>query len=308
MDNRIKATVLGHAVADALGVPVEFDDRAKLKQAPVTDMEGYGTYNMPEGCWSDDTSMAIAALDSLKKGGVDWQEIMENFCKWYYKDEYTPTGVLFDAGGTCIAAIQAFNGGARPLESGLTLERSNGNGSLMRIYPFVLYQYYLGNKDIDMIHKASMLTHAHLRSQLGCGIYALVMWELMGQQSKDAVLRGIKKARELYAGTDEAEAYLRIFNWGEGEDLCDEGEIKSSGYVVDTLEAALWSLLKSDSYASAVLCAVNLGDNTDTVGAVTGALAGILYGYEGIPAQWLKKLKKREYLESMCDEAYKNWQ
>ena len=139
---KIKSVILGHAVGDALGVPVEFVSRAELDRNPVEDMEGYGTYPYPAGCWSDDTSMSIAAFDSLADDKVDWKEIMVNFGKWYYKDKYTPTGEMFDVGNTCSTAIENYFKYGKPLSfCGLTYERSNEHGSLMRIHPFALYEY-----------------------------------------------------------------------------------------------------------------------------------------------------------------------
>lgn len=135
----IKAVILGHAVGDALGVPVEFASRAELDANPVTEMEGFGTYPVPAGAWSDDTSMSLCAFDVLASGKLDYDRIMVNFGKWYYKDEFTPTGEMFDAGNTCSIAIDNyFNGRKDTDHCGLTGTYSNGNGSLMRINPFVI--------------------------------------------------------------------------------------------------------------------------------------------------------------------------
>ena len=127
INDKIKAVMLGHAIGDALGVPVEFCKRAELDEKPVTDMVGYGTYAYPEGCWSDDTSMSLAALDSLASGKLDFDDIMVKFGEWYYDDEYTPTGEMFDVGNTCSYAIDNYFAYHKPIEEcGLTGERSNG--------------------------------------------------------------------------------------------------------------------------------------------------------------------------------------
>ncbi|MBQ9745721.1 MAG: ADP-ribosylglycohydrolase family protein, partial [Clostridia bacterium] len=148
---KIKSVVIGHAVADALGVPVEFRGRTELAKAPVTDMRGFGTYSVPAGSWSDDTSMSLAALDSLANGRLDYTEIMENFAKWYFSADYTPTGAVFDIGGTCLDAIYNYshNTGIAPTECGSDGDYSNGNGSLMRIHPFSLAMYYGKNSEKD---------------------------------------------------------------------------------------------------------------------------------------------------------------
>lgn len=322
--NIIKTVMLGHAVGDALGVPVEFMSREELVKNPVTDMRGFGTYNVPAGCWSDDTSMALATLDSLKKGRVDYEEIMDNFSAWLTRDEYTPTGVLFDVGGVCRSSIVNYikNVGIRAVDCGLSTEYSNGNGSLMRIHPIALYLFFKGltNKEgIEIIHNASALTHAHKRSKIGCGIYAFVLWELLSgvKCDKTSIIKGICKALDFYKDEEEIKHYTERLSRLISEIDCNlqntgalnvlEQDIKSTGYVVDSLEAALWCLLATDSYKECVLKAVNLGEDTDTIGAIAGGLAGALYGFDSIQKAWLNILKKTDYIENMCRDACKNW-
>lgn len=305
---KIKSVILGHAVADALGVPVEFASREELDKAPVTDIEGFGTYPYDAGAWSDDTSMGLCALDSLAKGKVDFDEIMQNFYKWANDGEYTSVDECFDIGRTCLKAIMnhaAFH--VPSIESGERSEHANGNGSLMRILPFVLFAEYSGydGDTLELIHNASALTHAHERSKIGCGIYAIIMQLLLEKPSIYSVYMGLKQAAEVYKDSPEIHHYSRIF---EPNFWCTErDDIKSSGYIVDTLEAALWCLFTTDSYKECVLKAVNLGEDTDTVAAVAGGMAGALYGYDAIPTEWLEKLMKREYIECMCEKAYKKW-
>lgn len=301
IEYKIKSVILGHAVGDALGVPAEFASRAELDAAPVTEMEGYGTYPYPAGSWSDDTSMTLCALDSLSKGKLDWDEIMNSFSRWFNENEYTSTGECFDIGGTCMKAIVQYSLYSKPaLECGETDEHSNGNGSLMRILPFALFcEYGEYNENwLDIIHTGSALTHAHERSKLGCGIYSIIIRKLLCRPEKASVYVGLKRANAVYKNHPELEKYKRIFE----SDFASlpEDEIKSSGYVVDTLEAALWCLLSTDNYKDCVLKAVNLGDDTDTVAAVAGGLAGALYGLDSIPEGWLKVLIKRDYIEDMC--------
>ena len=296
MENRdmIKAVMIGHAVADALGVPVEFRSRTSFAKDPVTDMRGYGTYPFPAGTWSDDTSMSVAALDSLASGEINYEEIMKNFADWYRSGKYTATGVMFDIGITCRQAISSFvNEDKSPLACGLSDMYSNGNGSLMRIHPFVLMGYFCDmNGEMDAVmENASSLTHSHERSVLACKIYARVLCRLLEDSSKESVLRALDEAKTLYAGDSECGTYARLFT--EGFANLPSEEIRSSGYVVDTLEAAIWCLLTTDSYEACALKAVNLGEDTDTVAAVAGGLAGALYGYEAIPEKWRKTLLKR---------------
>ena len=304
----IRAVILGHAVADALGVPVEFRSRGMLDQAPLTDMVGYGTYNLPAGSWSDDTSMTLCALDVLADGVVDYRRIMENFHSWYSKGAYTPGDDCFDIGGTCLRAIQSYAVyGMPPAECGLRGDNSNGNGSLMRILPFVLYAHYAGYTDGEMgvlVHDASSLTHAHRRSLVGCGIYALLVRCIL-LHGYAGIGEGLRKAADLYASEPEMTAYDRMFS-PDFAALPREA-IRSSGYVVDSLEAAVWCLLTTDKYRDCVLKAANLGEDTDTVAAIAGGLAGALYGMEGIPAKWLDTLIRRDFIEEMCDRAAETW-
>lgn len=306
---KVKSVMLGHAVADALGVPVEFASRKELDDAPVTDMEGFGTYPYPEGCWSDDTSMALAALDSLTSNNLDFDDIMMKFGAWYFNDEYTPTGEMFDAGNTCISAIENYFDKHMPaLDCGLSDERSNGNGSLMRINPFVLYAFVKQaplEEMIDMVHMASSLTHAHERSKIGCGIYACVLTHLLRSTDKNVIYDAFQQAELYYAHSVEFKYFANIFR--KDFSKIERSQIKSGGYVVDTLEAALWCLLTTDSYKECVLTAVNLGDDTDTVAAVAGGLAGALYGYDAVPKEWLSVLKRREYIEQLCEKAVYAW-
>ena len=304
----IKAVILGHAVADALGVPAEFRDREVLMQNPITDMIGYGTYNVPRGTWSDDTSMSIATLDSLVSNEIDYVEIMDNFVRWCFEDKYTANNETFDIGRTCFNAISRYRDlKCAPFDCGEREEYSNGNGSLMRINPFALYLYYK-NVDItekmDIIHKASSLTHAHECSKTACGIYSFALWEILDNPSVDSVKIGLSKAQHYYGDTRESAKYSRLFSCISNSNI---SEIKSSGYVVDTLEAAIWCVLTTDSYKECVLKAVNLGGDTDTVAAISGGLAAAIYGYDSIPKEWLEALLSRDYIEDMCDKAARGW-
>ena len=312
--NKIKSVMIGHAVGDAFGVPVEFEDRETLRGNPVTDMRGFGTYPVPAGAWSDDTGMSIAALDAMCREGWKWQDVMDNFVAWLEKGEYTPTGESFDVGRTCLEAIVSYCRGEADAKScGRKGEYSNGNGSLMRIHPFVLWATltFLNHSEegywlwMACIKQASELTHAHERSVMGCYIYGYCLSFLLKEPTRESLMAGIKFAGEDLDYLAEFEHYKRIFD-PDFENLTAD-DIKSTGYVVDTLEAALWCVLTTDSYKDCILKAVNLGGDTDTIAAIAGGLAGALYGYGNIPEEWRKTLIKREYIEKMCDEAADTW-
>ncbi|MCL2812972.1 MAG: ADP-ribosylglycohydrolase family protein [Oscillospiraceae bacterium] len=302
--------VIGLCVADALGVPVEFTSREALEYSPVTDMRGYGTYSQPPGTWSDDTTMTLCLLDSLKNG-LDYADIMRKFISWTKKGEYTPYGKVFDVGINTRRALARFARGAEPLECGGIFEHDNGNGSLMRILPLAFYLYAsygadftAGDEAFQIIHDVSSLTHAHQRSHIACGIYLSIATSLFeAPDLKSGIYSGIREAKRHYENrdgyADELKHYNRIFD-DDFMNLPNEA-IKSGGYVVDTLEAALWCLLNSDSYENCVLKAVNLGEDTDTVAAVAGGLAGIYYGYDAIPEKWISQIARLEYIKGLCE-------
>lgn len=313
--NHVLSGIMGLCVADALGVPVEFVDRETLRKNPVVGMRSYGTYNQPAGTWSDDTSMTLCLMDSLSKG-LDYDDIMSNFIKWINEGEYTPYGKAFDIGTTTRGALGRFEGGTPPLECGGKNEHDNGNGSLMRILPTLFYLqsiygirfedvYGAADEAYEIIHNVSALTHAHRRSKIACGIYISVASMLSnGTDLKAVVGTGIYKAMKYYKKqryfVDELEHFARL----EKKDFAQlpVEEIKSGGYVVDTLEAAIWCLLNTDNYKDCVLKAVNLGRDTDTVAAVAGGLAGLRYGYESIPQDWVNKTARGEYIENLCNQ------
>jgi len=157
-----------------------------------------------------------------------------------------------------------------------------------------------------MIQRGSALTHSHFRSMAGCLIYAFVLMHLLADPTKSAARNGLARAECHLRRYPDFSHYSRIFS-DYFADL-PRAAIKSSGYVVDTLEASLWCLLTTDSYRDCVLKAVNLGEDTDTVAAVAGGLAGALYGYDAIPVEWLETLKKRDYVEDLCERAAKQWE
>jgi len=290
---------------------VEFSSREKMDEFPVDSMRGFGTYPYPAGTWSDDTSMTLASLDSLKHG-IDFEDMMKKFCEWYKYAKYTASDVLFDIGNATRDSLVDYLQKTGPAtQCGRENSWNNGNGSLMRIMPMVLYLFFSSERDlsterkIDYIEKCSCLTHAHGRSMIGCGIYAFVAWELLAEKSKDAVLRGLKKAEDYYKNHPELKHYRRIFE--ENFKDTPRDDISGSGYVVNCLEASIWCLLSTDSYKDCVLSAVNLGDDTDTTASVSGGLAGLLYGYSDIPEEWKNTLIRREYIETLCENAAESW-
>lgn len=301
---KIKSVMIGHAVGDALGVPVEFKSREYLAKNPISEMEGFGTYNFPAGTWSDDTSMSLCALSALTKENWSFENVMDNFFDWLSNNKFTAIGETFDVGYTCFNAIINYGVNKTGVSAcGLADEYSNGNGSLMRIHPFALMVYYNKHKYPDwenIVEQASALTHAHERSKLACKIYTMVLFALLDNSSKDAVRVALKQAYNRYYENPERNHFERLF-FDDFHKLTSD-KIKSTGYVVDTLEAAIWCLMNTDNYKECVLTAVNLGEDTDTVAAIAGSLAGALYGYNSIPEDWRNTLKRTEYIEELCEK------
>jgi len=298
--NQIRGALLGAATGDALGVPVEFAGRQARKNDPVTGMRGFGTHNQPAGTWSDDTSMILATIEGLVSAGT-WSPdaVMGEFSLWLKEAKHTPHGTVFDIGNATRDAIQRFGSGTAPLQCGGTSDRSNGNGSLMRILPVGLAY----SDDPDLVEKASdwsALTHAHERSRMSCAFYCLVVSELLHGgtiEKATAFAWDVMDHRWEFSTSERAH-----FDRWKPERLFarDEDEIGSSGHVVDTLEAALWVNARHDNYRDAVLHAVNLGDDTDTTGSVAGGIAGLIHGEKSIPAEWLKALVKKEELTKIA--------
>lgn len=306
--SRIKALLVGHAVGDALGVPVEFMSREELAKNPVREMRGFGSHNVPPGTWSDDTSMTLCLSESLGRMRlIDCLDIMKNFVRWIKNAEFTATGTVFDVGIATREAVERFLRGTPPLACGGTGEYDNGNGSLMRISPLAIYccEKNLSVSDsLSEAHKLSSLTHAHPRSQIACGIYTLIAVNLLaGHPLRIAIKKGLSEAQTFYENEDEYSGelshYERLRDF-DGFAGLSEDDIGSSGYVVDTLEASLWCLANTKNYRDAVLTAVNLGDDTDTIGATVGGLAGLAYGFEDIPPEWKRTLLKLDYIEELC--------
>ena len=305
--------VMGVVIGDALGTPVQFLARNEVKKSPVKEMEGYGTFNMPPGTWSDDGSMTIAALSSIKEiGKIDSDDIMKRFVDWYKNGEYTPYGFAFDVGLTCKEAICRYVTSHNYKDCGCTGERSNGNGSLMRIIPVCLYVYENVKKEnitesegLGLIHEVSALTHAHLRSKMACGFYYFMIKAILDEDGTliSKLQKGVDDAIRFYhhesINLEQMAYYERLFHLDKFVKV-SEDEIKSTGYVVDSLEAAVWSLITTESFKDGLLKAVNLGGDTDTIGAIAGGLAALHYGYDNIPEDWKKVIVKGDEILLLC--------
>lgn len=266
---KLRAAIYGFAVGDALGVPFEFKTRGDFH---CRDMIGYGTWNQPAGTWSDDTSMTLATCDSIReKGHIDYEDLMQKFLDWRFDNQYTATGKVFDCGNTTSDALWLKRQRIPALSCGRSGVYDNGNGSLMRMLPLA----FIDCTD-EEIKNVSSLTHAHDISTKICVEY-------------------IQITRDLLAGKNLLETFEGSYHVYK---CVSESTIRSTGYVVDTFSAAKWALINSTSYADCVLKAVNLGGDTDTIAAIAGGWAGILYGYKSIPKAWRKQLKNKKLINA----------
>ena len=298
-----KAGIIGLAIGDAMGVPIEFLDRKVLLKNPVTKMLGEQIHFMPKGSWSDDTSLNLALIDSINnKKGIDLYDIGQNFIAWGENGKYTPTGKTFGMGKITLNAIAKLErGDIKPEACGGNTETANGNGSLMRILPIAYYCYSKKCADqevYNMVKQVSSLTHAHEISIMGCYIYVKFAIELLSGNDIKKAYKRIKKLKYEYFSDDCKNLYSRVIKDNIGE--LKLADINSSGYVVDTLESTLWILLNTNNYNQAVIGAINLGGDTDTIGACTGGLAGIYYGFENINETWKNELIKYDYIIDLC--------
>lgn len=301
ISKRIEGGFFGLVVGDALGVPVEFVQRDWLKAKPVAGMLGHGTHKQPAGTWSDDTSMVLATIDALEQG-FSPNLVLDRFCEWLYEDKYTPRGQVFDVGTTTSMALDHYKTYGAPLAE--YDEFTNGNGSLMRILPASIAFHKRSDKEIVRISsELSALTHGHPRSCIACAYHSLLIKHLLQGKDLRSAYSSANKDIADFMPAGESANFARITG-GKIADLV-ENQIRSSGYVIHTLEAAIWCCLTTSSFKDAVLKAVNLGEDTDTVGAVAGGLAGTYYGVDAILSEWIAALAKLDGLKESCDKLAK---
>lgn len=268
-------TIYGAVIGDALGVPFEFRERGTFT---CTGMTGNGTYDQQPGTWSDDSSMILATCKSIKDndGKIVIDDIRQNFEEWLYRGRFTPFGNVFDVGNTTRMALLY----GEPQVH----ERSNGNGSLMRIVPLA----FVDCTDDD-VRAVSAITHGHEISMEACVIFINIFKECLNRSDD----RDNKKLEDVIHGLKLSSPFERLSHIDE----LPESDIKSTGYVVDTLEAAVWCVMTSDNYADCLIKAVNLGEDTDTVACVAGALGSLKFSFDEIPEAWVNEIKNKDLIQ-----------
>jgi len=282
--DRAVGALLGLAVGDAIGTALEFRPRDTYE--PLTDMVGGGPFKLQPGQWTDDTSMALCLADSLiERGGLDQTDLMQRFVRWVERGENSPTGTCFDIGTTTSLALLKFRQTGDPV-AGSTDPRSAGNGSIMRLAPVAVFFHGSADDAATAARAQSVTTHAAPAAVDASAFLAELLVAAIGGADRDVLLAprsidAVDEIREIAAGS-----------WRGKE----RSEIRSSGYVVHTLEAALWSVARSATFEDAILLAANLGHDADTVAAVTGQLAGAIWGASAIPQRWRDRLAWGEHI------------
>ena len=293
--------MLGLAAGDALGTTLEFKSPGHFE--PVTDMVGGGPFHLEAGQWTDDTSMTLCLADSLiERRGFDARDQMERYVRWYREGYLSSKDYCFDIGNTTRSALEAFERTGEPY-SGPTDAKSAGNGSIMRLAPVPLFYAANPREAIERCADSSRTTHGAATAVDGCRyLGALIVGAVNGVSKEDLL----------------SERYCPIPGYWQAHPLVDEidevaagsfkrrqpPQIKGSGYVVKSLEAALWAFYNSNSFEEGCLKAVNLGDDADTTGAVYGQLAGAFYGESAIPERWRSRLARHDLIESYAEQLF----
>jgi ADP-ribosyl-[dinitrogen reductase] hydrolase len=287
--DRARGAMLGLAVGDALGTTLEFSVRDEHPHH--AEMTGGGPFRLKPGQWTDDTSMALALADSfVAHPDLDARDLMDRFVSWWREGEYSCTGTCFDIGIATRDALARYRETGDPF-AGSTDPYSAGNGSLMRLAPAAIRALCDPAAAHHLAVEQSRTTHAAPQAVEACAFFAELLVRAM---------QGVPEAELLAPRTWEGDPVIAAVAEG-GWRGRPRSAVRSSGYVVHTLEAALWAVERTESFEEALVLAVNLGDDADSVGAVTGQLAGALYGMSGIPTRWLEPLAWRERLVGAAD-------
>jgi ADP-ribosyl-[dinitrogen reductase] hydrolase len=299
--DRGRGALLGLAVGDALGASVEFKSPGTFP--PVRGYRDGGPHGLAPGEWTDDTSMALALADSLRSTGWDLTDQATRYVSWFRTGAYSVTGSCFDIGITTSAALRRFEATGDPRTSGPADERSAGNGSIMRLAPVpIAYAHRLEDAPELVARRSvesSLPTHRAPQALAACAWMGTVLAGLI----EGATVRGVcdpgwppASVARTVAADDRIDAVVT------GSYVHPATRIVGSGYVVKSLEAALWALTTTNSFEDAVLAAVNLGDDADTTGAVCGQLAGAAYGLAAIPTTLVEGLARHDEIMATADD------
>lgn len=293
---RFRGCLLGLATGDAVGTTVEFQHRGSF--LPVTDMVGGGPFNLKPGQWTDDTSMALCLATSLiEVGAFDAMDQMNRYCNWYEQGYLSSTGDCFDIGNTVSQALYQYKLSSNPF-SGSTNPRSAGNGCLMRLAPVPMFYYPNRDHVLHFSGESSRTTHGAAECIDASRLFGDILFR---------ALSGSNKTEILFANDLKmiASPSIQSIALGEYQNKL-VNDIRGTGYVVESLEAALWCFWMTETYEQAILAATNLGDDADTTAAICGQVAGAYYGESDIPIRWLKKLTMKDDITQLADQLHNN--
>jgi ADP-ribosyl-[dinitrogen reductase] hydrolase len=290
--DRARGCLVGLAVGDAIGTTLEFRPRGTF--TPITDMSGGGHFCLKKGYWTDDTSMALCLGHSLIEcGGFDPHDQMRRYCDWLDNGYMSSIGSCFDVGVSVSSSLRRFQKTGQPF-SGSTKRRSSGNGSIMRLAPVPLFYHRHPEHTLHFAGESSRTTHGSALCIDACRYLSLLLSELIKGEDKQAVTS---------LGYQPATHEISALHCGDFTVKSYE-ELIGSGYVIESLEAALWCFVNSDSFAECVLAAANLGDDADTTAAIAGQLAGAYYGHQAIRADWRDALHMHDEIYALADKLF----
>lgn len=292
-----RGALLGLAVGDAVGTTLEFSSPGNFE--PITDLVGGGPFNLSPGEWTDDTSMALCLAESIWQiGGFNPVDQMQRYLRWRDEGHLSATGECFDIGVATSRALDDFERWSEPYAASID-PKTAGNGSLMRLAPVPMRWRNDLKLTAHYAELSSKTTHAAPEAVDACRYYAVLIADALNGASKEKVLETTSQRLKIFEEKALSPAITKI---AKGSFLTGEPpEIRASGYVVHTLEAALWALSSTDDFRSGLLKVVNLGEDADTTGAVYGQLAGAIYGLEGIPSEWTSKLAMKELIDEYAN-------
>lgn len=290
---RFRGCLMGLAVGDAVGTTLEFKPPGSF--APINDMLGGGPFQLQPGQWTDDTAMALCLATSLvERGGFDPYDQMRRYLRWYREGYLSSTGHCFDIGNTVRAALEAFERSGEPM-AGSTDPHSAGNGGLMRLAPVAMCWALQAPETSHFAAEATRTTHGAEEALDASRLFATQLRHALNGEDKHMILVGHRARVSAPAIVEIAKG--DVAGW-------DPAAIVGSGYVVDSLRAALWCFATTEDFASAVLKAANLGNDADTTAAICGQLAGAHYGVQGIPQAWRDKIAMADTINQLSDQLY----
>jgi ADP-ribosyl-[dinitrogen reductase] hydrolase len=294
IQSRFRGALLGLACGDAVGTTVEFRSRGSFP--PVTDMVGGGPFSLPAGAWTDDTSMALCLATSLiERKGFDARDQMDRYVRWYETGYWSSTGSCFDIGNTVRDSLDHYRDSGDPY-AGPTGERTAGNGCIMRLAPVPMFFYRNQTSALRYAVESSRTTHGATECLESCRLMAGMLMRAFDGETKQGVLNDPNPDAYSSAGLrDIAKGAYRTKS---------ETDIRGTGYVVRSLEAAAWCVYATDNFRDAILRATNLGDDADTTAAVCGQIAGALYGDIAIPPAWVNKLVMADKIQEIANHLF----